>query len=221
MALDIIPERAVMDGFVLVHRTLLDGGQRLGEVLHRPSDGRDLAALARLWDFYRSGLEEHHAGERDVVFPLVAERDPDFVELESSMAREHADVDALLGAADRAVDVAVSDRTPAGRRSAAQAVDALVSCLREHLEREEVLVIPRVVAAIRADEMVAIERGFLRKIGGRRIAMTLAALERTARREGLSMPPLPLPARLALPVWRRRYRRFLAAAGIDDVGGVS
>jgi hemerythrin-like domain-containing protein len=221
MALNIIPDRTVMDGFVLVHRTLLDGGHRLAEVLHRPSDGRDVAALARVWDFYRSGLEEHHAGERDVVFPLVAERDPQFVELELSMAQEHADIDALLHVADRAVAIAVSDRTLTSRRSAAEAVDALVGCLAEHLEREERLAIPRVVAAIRPDEMHAIERGFLRKISARRIAMTVAALDRTAQADRIPMPPLPLPARLALPMWRRRYRRFLAAAGLDDVGGAS
>jgi iron-sulfur cluster repair protein YtfE (RIC family) len=221
MTLDIVPHRSAVDGFVLVHRTLIDTGQRVAAVLHRSSDGREMPGLARVWTFYRAGLAEHHEGETEVVFPLVAGRDPEFAELESSMAREHAEIDALLGVANRAIDAAVLDRTPASRRSAAEAVDALVSSLDDHLAREELLVVPRVVAAISADEMNAIERGFLRRIGASRIAMTVAALDRTARREHIPMPPLPPPARLALPIWRRRYRRVLAGAGIDVAGGAS
>ncbi|MFT3855466.1 MAG: hemerythrin domain-containing protein [Ilumatobacteraceae bacterium] len=217
MTLDIVPCRSVTDGFVLVHRTLVDTGQRIAAALRRAGDGRDLRGLAEAWQLYRAGLAEHHEGETDVVFPLVSQRDPTFAELESSMAHEHAVIDDLLRAADRAVDAAVSDRTAAACRSATAAVEALIGTLDEHLAREELVVLPRVAATIPVEEMDAIERGLLRRIGATRIAMTVAALERTARRERLPMPPLPLPARLALPLWRRRYRRVLAGAGIDEI----
>jgi hemerythrin-like domain-containing protein len=219
MTLDIAPRRSATDGFVLVHRTLLDTGQRIAAVLHRTADGRDMSALAQVWNLYRAGLAEHHHGETDVVFPLVAERDHAFAGLESSMAHEHAAIDDLLGIADRAIAAATSQGTPATRRLAAHAVAAVVGALDDHLAHEEGVVLPRVVAVISAHEMDAIERGFLRRIGAHRIAMTVAALEQTARRDGLPMPPLPLPARLALPIWRRRYLRLLAGADIADIGG--
>lgn len=212
--------RTVSDGFVLVHRTLIDTGERLTTTLRR-RDGSDLPGLAEVWSLYRAGLAEHHDGETQVIFPLVSERDATFADLEAAMATEHAALDVLLAAAGEAVEAAVTEPTATRRGAAADAVAAVVDALDAHLRREEALVLPRVAAAISADEMDEIERGFLRRIGPRRIAMTVAALEQTARREGLSMPPLPLPARLALPMWRRRYRRVLAGAGIDLVGGAS
>lgn len=221
MTLDITQPRTASDGFVLVHRTLIDTGQRLATALQRPSDGRDLPGLAEVWRFYRAGLAEHHEGETEVIFPLVTERDATFAELEASMAGEHAELDVLLAVADVAVDDALATRTPASRAAAGSAVDALVGALDRHLDREEALALPLVAAAISADEMDGIERGFLRRIGPQRIAMTVAALEQTARREHLPMPPLPWVARLVLPMWRRRYRRVLAGAGIVDVGGAS
>jgi hemerythrin-like domain-containing protein len=219
MTVDTAPHRSAMDGFVLVHRTLIDGGHRLTEVLQRPSNGRELPGLARLWSFYRAGLTDHHEGESEVVFPLVTERDPAFAALEASMAHEHDDIDARLSVADAAMGAAMVDATSASRRAAAEALDALVSSLEGHLEREERLVLPRVVAAISPDEMAEIELGFVRRAGARRLALTVAALDQTARRERLPMPPLPIPARLLLPLWRGRYRRLLAGAGIEAPGG--
>ncbi len=219
MSFGITTERTVSDGFVLVHRTLIDTGQRLETVLRHSCDGRDLSGFAEAWSFYRAGLAEHHEGETNVIFPLATERDATFAELEASMAGDHAELDGLLAAADLAVAAALSNRTSAERGAAADAVAALVGALDAHLGREEALVLPRVAAVISPDEMTSIERGFLRRIGARRIAMTVAALDETARREHLRMPPLPWPARLALPMWRRRYRRVLAGAGI--VGGAS
>lgn len=214
MFIETAPARSTIDGFILVHRTLLEGGRLLATALHRPSEGSDLSGVARLWGFYRSGLAEHHEGEGHVVFPLVAARDVEFGVLESSMANEHAEVDALLSRADQAIHDAMSAPTAERRRSAARAVDALVDCLARHLEHEELIVLPRVVATITLDEMNEIERDFLRRIGPHRIALTVAALDRTARLEQIPMPPLPLLARVALPIWRRRYVRLLVGAGI-------
>ncbi len=221
MSVDIATERTVSDGFVLVHRTLINTGRRLTTVLRRSCEPLDLSGLAGVWSFYCAGLAEHHEGETQVIFPLVTERDATFAQLEASMAGDHAELDGLLAAAQRAVEAALSNCTSAERGAAADAVAALVGALDAHLGREEALVLPRVAAVIAPDEMTAIERGFLRRIGARRIAMTVAALDETAHREHLPMPPLPLPARLALPMWRRRYRRILAGAGIVDVGGTS
>src|SRR3954454_24570827 len=86
MTLDIAPPRSATDGFVLVHRTLIATARQVAAVLHRTSDVGAVPGLARAWHLYRAGLAEHHEGESDVVFPLVAERDPSFGELESSMA---------------------------------------------------------------------------------------------------------------------------------------
>ena len=221
MTLHTAPPRTASDGFVLVHRTLIDTGQRLALALRLSADDRDLPGLVEIWNFYRAGLAEHHEGETQVIFPLVTQRDATFAELEASMAGEHAELDGLLAVADRAIAATASDPTPVSRASAADAVGGLVDALDGHLRREEDLVIPRVVSAISADEMTAIERGFLRRIGPRRVALTVAALDHTARREHLPMPPLPWAARLALPMWRKRYRRVLAGAGITDVGGAS
>ena len=136
------PTRTTLDSFVLVHRTLIDGGRRLAAALKHQTDGSDLPGLARLWKFYESGLVEHHHGEGAVVFPLVAERDPDFSRLETEMADEHAEIDARLADAGRAIEAAVSTQSPAHRRSAASAVDELSSVLADHLEREERFVLP-------------------------------------------------------------------------------
>ena len=97
------------------------------------------------------------------------------------MAGEHAELDGLLAVADRAIVATASDPTPASRASPPTPSVRWLDALDGHLRREEDLVIPRVVAAISADEMTAIERGFLRRIGPRRIALTVAALDQTAR----------------------------------------
>lgn len=208
-------QRSALDGFVLVHRTLSETGRQLAAALHRPPTLGTAAALRRLWGFYAAGLREHHEGESQVIFPLVTARDSGFADLEAAMQHEHDDVDIQLDAAERAVVTAAADPTETSFAAAARAVEALNGALRVHLEHEELHVLPAVVAAIPADEMAAIERRFVRHIDLKRMALTIAALDHTAGRDGLSLPPLPPPVRLMLPVWRRRYVHLLADAGIE------
>jgi hypothetical protein len=208
-------QRSTLDGFVLVHRTLGATGWQLAAALRRAPTSRTAATLGRLWGFYAAGLRDHHEGESEVIFPLVAARDRGFAEVEQAMQHQHDDVDALLDVAARAFVTAVAVTTQASFDAAAGAVEDLTHALETHLRQEELLALPAVVAAIPAREMAAIERRFVRQIGLKRMALTIAALDQTAERERLSLPPLPPPVRLMLPVWRRRYVHLLAAGGID------
>jgi len=56
MTLHTAPPRTASDGFVLVHRTLIDTGQRLALALRLSGDDRDLPGLVEIWNFYRAGL---------------------------------------------------------------------------------------------------------------------------------------------------------------------
>src|SRR4051794_24843695 len=95
--------RSVPDSFVLVHRTLQMTGRQLGQAMRGPSAPQHAEALERLWRFYAAGLRDHHQGESQVIFPLVATRDRGFAQLEATMQQEHDDIDTRIEIAGRSV----------------------------------------------------------------------------------------------------------------------
>jgi iron-sulfur cluster repair protein YtfE (RIC family) len=202
-----------LNGFLLVHATLRKGGHDLLDATARYGDGgRDAAPLGRLWGFYARGLRQHHQGEDAVIFPLVAQRQPDFADIEAELAREHHTVDELLAAADAAVTRLVATPDAARARDAQQRLTELTQVLDAHLAHEERAAFPVVLTAIPAKEMAKIERGFLREAPRKDLSLALAALEATTKEHPeLHLPPVPAPARLLLAlVWRRQYARLRA-----------
>jgi hemerythrin-like domain-containing protein len=206
-----------LNGVLIVHATLRKGGANLQAAAGRVGEpGVDTATVVKLWEFYARGLRHHHEGEDDVIFPLTAERQPDFRDIESDMRREHDAIDVALEQADAAFAALKASGSAADAERAAEAMGALNETLAAHLAHEEADAIPVVTSVIGDAEMTKIEKGFLKSIRKSDLGLSLAALDATAKTHPeLHLPPVPKPALALLAlVWRRQYASLLAKAGV-------
>src|SRR5262245_9116095 len=106
-----------LNGVLLVHAALRRGATDLLAATERFGDTtNDPAGLVRLWTFFEGGLRRHHLGEDEIVYPLVASRQPDFADVESEMRAEHDSIDEHLARADAAFARLRSDAGPRPRR---------------------------------------------------------------------------------------------------------
>jgi hemerythrin-like domain-containing protein len=206
-----------LNGVLLVHATLRRGATDLLAATDRFGDTtNDPAGLVRLWSFYAGGLRRHHLGEDEIVYPLVASRQPDFADIESEMRAEHDSIDEYLARADAAFARLESDASKARAREAHDVVGDLNETLMSHLNHEETAALPVVASVITDKEMAKIERGFLDDIPRRERGLSLAALDAAVRElPELHLPPVPKPvlAVLAL-VWRRQFASLRRRAGV-------
>jgi hemerythrin-like domain-containing protein len=171
-----------LNGVLLVHATLRRGATDLLAATDRFGDTtNDPAGLVRLWSFYAGGLRRHHLGEDEIVYPLVASRQPDFADIESEMRAEHDSIDEYLARADAAFARLESDASKARAREAHDVVGDLNETLMSHLNHEETAALPVVASVITDKEMAKIERGFLDDIPRRERGLSLAALDAAVR----------------------------------------
>jgi hemerythrin-like domain-containing protein len=205
-----------LNGVRLVHAALRRGAADLSTATDRFGETtKDPQHLIRLWNFYAGGLRRHHQGEDDVVFPLVASREPDFADIESEMRAEHEAIDELLARADVAFERLKSNPTRMSAGAAHDVVVELQEAVATHLAHEETAALPVVASVVTEPEMAEIEKGFLDDIPRRERGLSLAALDVAAREHPeLHLPPVPKPvlAVLAL-VWRRQYAALVKRAG--------
>src|SRR4051795_8967983 len=59
----------------------------------RPGESEKAAAIGRLWMIYEAAMRGHDVSESALSWPIVAERDPAFVEIQTDMDKQHQVVD--------------------------------------------------------------------------------------------------------------------------------
>jgi len=87
-------------------------------------------------------LHAHHAGEDDLMYPLLSERVPEPQELFLRMDAQHVAVASSLETAQRAAKRFGTSGSVADGRALADSCESLLEALTAHLTEEEVEVVP-------------------------------------------------------------------------------
>jgi hemerythrin-like domain-containing protein len=165
------------------------------------NDG-DTARAAHFADYIRTLLwllHAHHAGEDELLYPLLVERVPEQAELFARMDAQHASVESNLHAATEAATAYGDSGSAADAEVLADACEALLALLGTHLTEEEVEVLPVAARTITPDEWAKLPGHVLMAYRGDRIWLPF----------GLATEAFPQPIRDAIvsgpspigPIW--------------------
>lgn len=201
----------------LIHAALRRDLHRLNTAAARMADlpVARREAIGGRWAAFAEQLREHHGVEDRFVWPLLRERaggacDPLLAEMRS----EHDQLDPLLAQTATLMAKMVTAPAPAAQERLAESLGRLRDVLEAHLHHEESDAIPLVRRYITKADLDAIDAAQRREAGldgARRFLPWLldqAPAPEAARLRGR----LPLPLKVLLPRWDKRYADALAAA---------
>ncbi|MGC0418041.1 hemerythrin domain-containing protein [Embleya sp. AB8] len=209
---DVVAAHPYTREMVMIHRIFRRESRLTAELVRevRPGDGRRAAVLAGAWATYSFGVHLHHAGEDELIWPLLMARVDLDAEQVLRMQLQHAELHASLDRVARLMDRWSADPAEATRDDLARTLDEHHRMLCDHLDEEERQVMPLVIGHLTADEWRVVgERGLAETPRNRRLLALGAILEDASPDERAEfLGRLPAPARL---VWRvvgrRRYAR--------------
>ncbi len=141
-------------------------------------------------------LHAHHAGEDELLFPLLSERAPEERELFSRMEAQHAALVSSLEAAESTGERYGRSGSEVDGQALAVACSALREALVEHLDQEEKDVLPIAARCVSPPEWGALPAHALSHYEGTRVwlpfGLVLEAMPHAMREDLLRHVPLPL-----------------------------
>lgn len=121
------------------------------------ADHKRVAAVAAHLRLLCDLLHHHHAGEDELLWPLLRKRAPSSARpLIDEVEAQHGDLDAALAEVTRRLQPWARDPRPVQRDGLAASLERLHLLLREHLELEERALLPLAAAALSETEWAAI-----------------------------------------------------------------
>ena len=141
-------------------------------------------------------LHAHHAGEDELLYPLLVERAPEHRELFSRMEAQHAAVTADIEETRRATEGFGESAAEADGKAAANACESLLAAIDEHLGQEEDEVLPIAARVITPPEWGALPGHAIQHYTGQRLwlpfGLVLEAMPDDLRQNMLSHVPPPV-----------------------------
>jgi hypothetical protein len=155
----------------LVHEAFRRG---LGEARSQLSfiDDGDKARAAHFADYISELLwllHAHHEGEDELLYPLLVERVPESRELFARMDSQHSAVESNLRSATEAANAYRDSGSQTDAAALADACEALLALLTQHLNEEEAEILPIAARSIRPEEWGQLPGHALMAYGGERI----------------------------------------------------
>ncbi|CCK24536.1 hypothetical protein BN159_0157 [Streptomyces davaonensis JCM 4913] len=196
----------------MVHRVFRRESRLLAELVQgvSPGDSARCLILAEHWRLYAEGLHTHHAGEDELLWPVLLPRLHLAAEQVWAMQAQHRALDEGIAAVHRLMDRWQPDARPEVRDELAEALRQHHLQLCSHFDEEEREVMPLVALHVTEQQWHAVGERGLAETPRNRLMIALGAILEDSpadeRREFLAR--LPLPARL---LWKllgqRQYRR--------------
>jgi hemerythrin-like domain-containing protein len=141
-------------------------------------------------------LHAHHGAEDVLLYPLLAERAPEFSDLYSRMETQHEAVASRIDSAKKATVVFGSSASPADGEALTAACRLLREEVEVHLEEEETEILPIASRTITAAEWGALPEHAFSEYAGTRpwllIGLILEVLPESARDDVLAHFPPPV-----------------------------
>lgn len=203
-----------LQSFLLYHRSMRTGAERLAAALANVGDGDDarrLSAIAAWFDRYRAACLIHANGEDEVLWPALRQARPDLGDLFATMDTEHTELSDIL---DR-VAAALAAREVG---EAAVAAKDLVGLVGRHLDDEEAAAVPALVDAL-GPELGDLMRRVQQNAGpeGAAVAVPFLLEHATDAERVTVLAALPPSVREGLVAWEAVHRGL--SAGLDGQQG--
>jgi hemerythrin-like domain-containing protein len=199
---------------VVIHRTFRREFPLLAGIVPRASDGdtRRAAPIARHIEFCLDGLHNHHSAEDEYLWPALLERARPHAELVRRMEVQHEAVARHSEQARQLTGRWQVTPVPQKGTELAATLSALSDALAEHLDEEEVSILPLVREHITVAEWEELGRKSFEKFppSARLVAMGQVLEDGTPEDRALFLGKAPAPARM---MWhlggRRKYQRYI------------
>jgi hemerythrin-like domain-containing protein len=141
-------------------------------------------------------LHAHHAGEDELLYPLLVQRAPEHKELFARMESQHAAVSATAESASNAVEEYGLSGSLVAAQEAAGAITALLVTADEHLIEEEEQVLPIAARSVTPAEWAVLPGHAMSHYKGQRIwlpfGLVLEAMPDDVQRKLLGQLPPPV-----------------------------
>ena len=200
---------------VVVHRVFRRELRLIPQLVRDVAPGdtaraRVLAGHARL---ILGGLDMHHTGEDDLLWPKLLERATPAADLIHRMEEQHERVHEALEALGPALDRWEAEARPAVAEEVASGVDALRTALLEHLDDEERHILPLAERHITPQEWAGLGEHGMAKVKKSELPILFGAVAEEATPEEMVhiLSTVPPPVRFLLrTVFARQYRRYIS-----------
>lgn len=186
--------------FLLMHKAIRKGLAALARATPTEAHGRWFAFMDRSVRF-------HHHMEEVGLYPLIVSKDPTFAPELAALEAEHDLLDPLL---DRIA--AGFTRLPGAAGQVSADLRALEALMRDHLDREEAAVVPRMLRSVTVAELKELEHSEGAKTSFADMAVILPwVLDAAGEREkAMIREVLPWPAKVLYRFsWKPRYDRLV------------
>ena len=201
----------------IVHETFRRADEQTAQLVRAnptPSAQR-VTFLADHCDFGLTLLNNHHEGEDELLYPLLAERVPEQVETITRIEAQHVEVTGAIDAATAACRDWRAAPSPQTGEALAVALENVNAVLQPHLDDEEGTIVPLAAVTLTQQEWRSLGEHARSLIPRDRMAvafgMLLEPLDEDDRR--YMKAELPFPVRVLFPILIQRpwnsYRETL------------
>ena len=205
--------RGRTEEMAVIHRIYRRGFPMVADLVRRTpaGDATRAESIAAHVDFLLNSLLHHHSGEDQNIWPRLLERAAPHAEWINRMETQHEVVDER----SEQVRTLLEDwrKDPADGTELAAVLDEFIDALVEHLDDEEVHVVPLILAHITAAEWEQFGQDTFEKFTNPEKLIATGVLEDVATPEEVDwfVGELPLPIKLMWRyIGRRRYDRYIA-----------
>jgi hemerythrin-like domain-containing protein len=203
----------VRDMFV-VHRSFRREFRLIPQLIREvaPGDTARAAVVAGHARLILRGLDLHHTGEDDLLWPKLLERAAPSADLIHRMEAQHHRVEQLIAELGQALPRWEAEARPAVSEEVASTFDALRDALLEHLDDEERHILPIAERHITQKEWEGLGEHGRHKVKAAELPILFGAVleEATPDERTMMLRVVPPPVRLLVrTVFAWQYRRYV------------
>jgi len=188
----------------IVHRTFRDAFSESGQlVLANPTPSPErVAFLADHIDFLLGVLHHHHASEDESLYPLLAQRVPEQLEMVNAVEAQHKTVTGAIESVTQSCTAWSQGPSVATAEALAARLDDLNAVLQPHLDDEEAKIVPLAAEHLTQKEWDSMGEKAVAAIPRKKLPIAFGLLTEPLNesdREHMKST-LPAPVRILFPV---------------------